>query len=106
MPDRIDRATIAAAHDRQNCGVARRRRSTHKAMGRFLFVRKHEHALEYLNRAIRLNPNPATAHGYLAAAHGMGNSAAARRGRDGDPHEPAGSAACSPARASALSTSA
>ena len=42
-----------------------------------LFVRRRRR-LEYLNRAIGLNPNLATAHGYLAAVHGsMGNSAAA-----------------------------
>ncbi len=48
-----------------------------------LFAREHENALKRLDRAIRLNPNLAAAHGYLAAVHGcMGNSAAAAAAAD------------------------
>jgi adenylate cyclase len=48
-----------------------------------LFARKHDHSLEYLTRAVRLNPNLAVAHGYLAAVHGaMGNSDAAAAAAD------------------------
>jgi TolB-like protein/Flp pilus assembly protein TadD len=74
-------ATIAAAHDSARIAVSLDAGDANAlaAMGiASLFARKHEHALEYLNRAIRLNPNLAAAHGYLAAVHGsMGNSEAA-----------------------------
>ena len=88
-------ATIVAAHDAARIAVSLDAGDANAlaAMGlASLFARKHEHALEYLNRAIGLNPNLATAHGYLAAVHGsMGNSAATSAAADrGDPHQPAG----------------
>jgi len=79
-------ATIAAAHDAAKTAVSLDGNDANALAGlgiTCLFARKHEFALDYLNRAIGLNPNLATAHGYLAAVHGsMGNAAAAAAAAD------------------------
>ena len=78
--------TIAAAHGAARIAVSLDAGDANalSAMGiTCLFARKHDTALEYLNRAVRLNPNLAAAYGYLAAVHGaMGDSAAASAAAD------------------------
>ena len=79
-------ATISAALDAAKIAVSLDTGDANALAGlgiASLFMRKHELALEYLNRAVRLNPNLATAHGYLAVVHGcMGNSAATSAAAD------------------------
>ena len=71
---------MPAAHDAASVAVSLEAGDANALAGlgiTSLFMHKHELALEYLNRAIKLNPNLATAHGYLAVVYGcMGNSAA------------------------------